>query len=192
MRVLPSPAPASSSRPTMAPCPARRPRGIRQALVGHRAAAACGRRQRVAAVAPCQRGRRPRLPGSLEVTVHYTLTPRNEWRIDYRARCDRDTVVNLTHHDYFNLAGGGSILDHRLTIAASRYCPRRCRPDPARHRRSRRHAVRLPRTDDHRRTDPRRPCAVALRERLRPQLGPGPAGAGLASLPASKTRPRAA
>lgn len=62
-------------------------------------------------------------PGRLEARVRYTLTPRNEWRIDYRAQCDRSTIVNLTHHDYFNLAGGGSILGHRLRIAASRYCP---------------------------------------------------------------------
>jgi aldose 1-epimerase len=62
-------------------------------------------------------------PGRLEASVRYTLTPRNEWRIDYRASCDRATIVNLTHHDYFNLAGSGAILDHCLTIAASRYCP---------------------------------------------------------------------
>jgi aldose 1-epimerase len=62
-------------------------------------------------------------PGRLEASVRYTLTQRNEWRIDYRACCDRSTVVNLTHHDYFNLAGSGSILDHRLAIVASRYCP---------------------------------------------------------------------
>ncbi len=62
-------------------------------------------------------------PGELRVTVTYTLTQRDEWRIDYRARCDRATVVNLSHHDYFNLRGGGSVLDHRLTIAGARYCP---------------------------------------------------------------------
>lgn len=62
-------------------------------------------------------------PGQLRVQVRYTLTPHNAWRIDYRARCDRSTVVNLTHHDYFNLAGQGDVLAHRLTLAASRYCP---------------------------------------------------------------------
>ena len=62
-------------------------------------------------------------PGELQAQVRYTLTPRNEWRIDYHATCDRPTIVNLTHHDYFNLAGAGSVADHRLTIAASRYCP---------------------------------------------------------------------
>lgn len=61
-------------------------------------------------------------PGRLDVLVRYTLTPRNEWRIDYEARTDRPTVLNLSQHAYFNLAGGGSVLDHRLAIAAQRYC----------------------------------------------------------------------
>lgn len=60
-------------------------------------------------------------PGELDLRVRYTLTPRNEWCIDYRATTSRPTVLNLTHHDYFNLAGGGSVLEHRLTLAASRY-----------------------------------------------------------------------
>lgn len=62
-------------------------------------------------------------PGRLQARVRYTLTRQQEWRIDYRATCDRSTIVNLSHHDYFNLAGQGSVLDHRLTIAASHYCP---------------------------------------------------------------------
>lgn len=61
-------------------------------------------------------------PGQMRVKVRYTLTSSNEWRIDYRATCDRTTVVNLTHHDYFNLTGSGSALDHQLIICASRYC----------------------------------------------------------------------
>ena len=44
-----------------------------------------------------------------------------EWRVDYHATTDRPTVLNLTHHAYWNLAGGGSIEDHRLTLAATRY-----------------------------------------------------------------------
>ncbi|HSW03808.1 aldose epimerase family protein [Aquabacterium sp.] len=60
-------------------------------------------------------------PGQLDVRVRYTLTTDNCWRIDYQASTDRTTVINLTHHDYFNLAGGGSVLDHRLTLAASRF-----------------------------------------------------------------------
>lgn len=61
-------------------------------------------------------------PGRLDVRVRYTLTADDTWRIDYEARCDRPTVVNLSQHAYFNLAGGGSILDHRLAIAAQHYC----------------------------------------------------------------------
>ena len=67
-------------------------------------------------------------PGRLDVTVRYTLTLHNEWRIDYSARlseqtASRPTVVNLTHHGYYNLAGAGSALDHTLTLNASQYLP---------------------------------------------------------------------
>ena len=62
-------------------------------------------------------------PGRLDVTVRYALTPRNEWRIDYRATTSRATIVNLTHHGYYNLAGAGSTLDHTLTLNAGRYLP---------------------------------------------------------------------
>ena len=55
--------------------------------------------------------------------MRYTLTPANEWRIDYRATTSRPTVVNLTHHGYYNLAGGGSALDQELTLHASRFLP---------------------------------------------------------------------
>jgi aldose 1-epimerase len=60
-------------------------------------------------------------PGRLDVRVRYTLTPQDEWRVDYRATTSRTTVVNLTHHGYYNLAGDGSALDHVLTLNASRY-----------------------------------------------------------------------
>lgn len=62
-------------------------------------------------------------PGRLAVAVAYTLTDANELRIAYAARTDAPTVLNLTNHAYFNLAGGGDILGHELGIAASSFVP---------------------------------------------------------------------
>lgn len=64
-------------------------------------------------------------PGNLRVTVVYTLTNNNELKIQYTASTDKDTVINLTHHSYFNLAGegNGDILDHRVVLKASRFVP---------------------------------------------------------------------
>ncbi len=62
-------------------------------------------------------------PGTLTATVTYTITENDQLRIDYVAATDRPTVVNLTHHSYFNLAGVGDILSHELFIDADRYTP---------------------------------------------------------------------
>jgi aldose 1-epimerase len=66
-------------------------------------------------------------PGNLTVSVVYTLTDANELRIEYSAATDAPTLINLTNHSYFNLAGAGQghILDHVLTVAADQYTPSR-------------------------------------------------------------------
>ena len=61
-------------------------------------------------------------PGNLTATVQYTLV-KGDLRIEYSGSTDKDTVVNLTNHSYFNLAGQGDILKHELTLHASRFTP---------------------------------------------------------------------
>jgi aldose 1-epimerase len=64
-------------------------------------------------------------PGNLNVKVEYVLTDSNELKIVYSATTDKPTIVNLTNHSYFNLAGQGNglILNHQLTLNADRFTP---------------------------------------------------------------------
>ncbi len=64
-------------------------------------------------------------PGMLKATAHYEWTEDDELRLTLSAVCDKDTVVNLTNHAYWNLAGhdSGSVLDHELQLMASKFLP---------------------------------------------------------------------
>ncbi len=64
-------------------------------------------------------------PGNLQVTMTYELTDDNEFIITHRAKTDMPTIINLTHHSFFNLhgEGNGTINDHLLMINATRYNP---------------------------------------------------------------------
>ncbi len=64
-------------------------------------------------------------PGTVKATVTYTLNDRNELAVDYHATTDKPTVINLTQHSYFNLAGrrANDILGHELMINAAEYTP---------------------------------------------------------------------
>jgi aldose 1-epimerase len=64
-------------------------------------------------------------PGNLSVKLTYTLTDNNELRMEYEAETDKTTIINLSHHSYFNLKGEGdtTILDHQLLALADYFTP---------------------------------------------------------------------
>jgi len=62
-------------------------------------------------------------PGNLSVTALYTLTDDNGLKLDYTAATDKETIVNLTEHSYFNLAGKGDVLKHSVMISADKFTP---------------------------------------------------------------------
>ncbi|HSE33211.1 MAG TPA: aldose epimerase family protein [Pyrinomonadaceae bacterium] len=62
-------------------------------------------------------------PGNLDVEVTYMLSDDGELRIDYRAVTDKTTIINLTNHSYFNLAGAGTILSHEISLNADAFTP---------------------------------------------------------------------
>jgi aldose 1-epimerase len=64
-------------------------------------------------------------PGNLQATVRYTLSDANELQVDYEATTDKDTVLNLTNHSYFDLSGtsAGEVVDSVVTINADRFTP---------------------------------------------------------------------
>ncbi|MFV0344441.1 MAG: aldose epimerase family protein [Anaerocolumna sp.] len=64
-------------------------------------------------------------PGNLDISLTYTLTDDNELVLEYLAVSDKDTIVNLTNHSYFNLAGhdSGSVLSHKVFIDADHFTP---------------------------------------------------------------------
>ena len=68
-------------------------------------------------------------PGNFTAFVSYTLTEKNELVLDYKGTADKDTIVNMTNHSYFNLAGhdagAESVMNHIVQIHAEEYTPNR-------------------------------------------------------------------
>jgi aldose 1-epimerase len=62
-------------------------------------------------------------PGNMNVKAVYTVTKDNALRLDYTATTDKDTIINLSQHSYFNLAGGGDVLNHEVVINADKFTP---------------------------------------------------------------------
>ena len=113
-------------------------------------------------------------PGTLTAKVIYTLTDKNELKLDYTATTDKATVVNLTNHTYFNLAGPGegTVLNHEVMINADRFTPVDGGSDSNRRIASGEgHALRFHQGDGDRRAHRRHRPAVEVRQGVRPQLG---------------------
>jgi aldose 1-epimerase len=62
-------------------------------------------------------------PGTLKVKAVYTVTKNNALKLEFTATTDKDTIVNLTHHTYWNFSGKSNILDHQVTINAAKFTP---------------------------------------------------------------------
>ena len=62
-------------------------------------------------------------PGNLLITAVYSVTENNALKVEFSATTDQKTVVNLTHHSYFNLRGSGDVLDHMVYINADKFTP---------------------------------------------------------------------
>ena len=85
-------------------------------------------------------------PGAVTIELTYTLTDNNDFRIDYKATTDKTTVINLTNHTYYNLAGNGSgnVENQLMTVMADQVTPTDAIPGADRRiHQCRRHAVRL-------------------------------------------------
>ncbi len=63
-------------------------------------------------------------PGTLDVTVVFTLTQNSELSINYQAQTDKKTILNLTNHSYFNLSGNGKVFDTEVLMQANQYTPK--------------------------------------------------------------------
>ena len=111
-------------------------------------------------------------PGTLTAEVDYSVNAGNELQIDYRATADAPTVVNLTNHSYFNLAGeaAGSITGHLLQLQADRYTPVDATQIPTGELARSSAPLRLPHAPRHRGAHRRRPRTAAVQSGLRPQL----------------------
>lgn len=68
-------------------------------------------------------------PGKVNATAIYTLTNDNELKVEMQATANKTTPVNMAHHSYWNLAGGGTVLAHELTMPADQYTPGNPVPD---------------------------------------------------------------